>query len=177
MTKAHKIYVVIGRSGEYSDRSEWPVCWRHTMEDAQAMVDVLTQQASQYQAWSRREVDGNSGRYSDEDNHIKSTMLDSYFSHDYHGTDYSVWAISDDPADDVVSRSLRGDGHILKDKMCMYPACKEDGHRIWDNGPQTFLCDKHYKGAEEWFFHNKKHALYAIDVEEYFKAKDIDQYE
>jgi len=36
-----KVYVVIGTTGEYSDRNEWPVCAYLSEKDAQARVGEL----------------------------------------------------------------------------------------------------------------------------------------
>ncbi len=39
------IYLVIGRTGEYSDRSEWTVCWFPTREEAEAHRDLCQRES------------------------------------------------------------------------------------------------------------------------------------
>jgi hypothetical protein len=88
-----KIYVVVGRTGEYSDRSEWPVCWRESLADADAFVAKLEAEAVAFKKWE----DENPGEYMDADRR-KSAMTDPMFACDYTGTTYYVWTVERDPA-------------------------------------------------------------------------------
>ena len=85
-----KIYVVIGKTGEYSDRSEWPVCWRDSLEDAQAVVAKLDAEAAEFKRFEDSE-EGMSN-YAEQDKR-KAAMTDPSFSCDYTGTTYHVWAV------------------------------------------------------------------------------------
>ena len=89
--KAHKIYVVIGRTGEYSDSREWPVMWRHTLADAEACVAQLNEEARAFMA--------RHGKYApwEAEQEFRKTALDPQASFDYTGTSYHVWAVLDDP--------------------------------------------------------------------------------
>jgi hypothetical protein len=89
-----KIYLVIGRTGEYSDRSEWPVCWRESLSDAEQIVAKLNAEAAAFKEW-----DDDAERYSGdaERNERMKAMTDPSFSCDYTGTTYSTWAVEREP--------------------------------------------------------------------------------
>lgn len=75
-------YVVIGTTGEYSDRSEWPVAVVASEQAAESYITALDQQ---YQRMPRR-WHGRSWEYQDE---IRAHMsLDPKFHCDYTGTSY-----------------------------------------------------------------------------------------
>ena len=38
---SHELWIVEGRSGQYSDRQTWPVCWFDTEEAAEAHAKTL----------------------------------------------------------------------------------------------------------------------------------------
>lgn len=48
----HSIYIVLGRTGSI----EWHVCWRHTLDEAIAMVNILTDAVNLYEqlGWPSR---------------------------------------------------------------------------------------------------------------------------
>ena len=85
--KAHAIFVVVGSTGEYSDHTEWPVCWRHTAEDARAVAEKLEAEADEFQRY-RGEEDYDARR---------AGMLDAGFQDSYTSTRYTVWTVLDDP--------------------------------------------------------------------------------
>jgi hypothetical protein len=57
------IYIVMGTSGEYSDRDEWPVCAYSDKERAQQHVVDASNRARVLSQW--RDADGKPWRYSD----------------------------------------------------------------------------------------------------------------
>jgi len=89
-----KIYVVIGATGEYSDKSEWPVCWRSTLAEAELVVQVCNREAAEYKRWD----DAHYGAVEWDEKQAKlAKMFDPYFVCDYTGTTYHVWTIEEDP--------------------------------------------------------------------------------
>ena len=80
MSDASTIYLVTGTCGEYSDRSEWYVCWYPTLAEAEAHVALCRAQVSEL---------GEEGRY-DYDKQKKIMTADPYFQSDYTGTEYAV---------------------------------------------------------------------------------------
>ncbi len=94
---AVKIYVVIGRTGEYSDRAEWPVCWRATLAEAEQVIAVCNKQAREYKRWADSPEGDTYGR---EGELRRAAVLDPSFACDYTGTTYSVWSICEDPRED-----------------------------------------------------------------------------
>lgn len=56
------IYVVIGVTGEYDTKAEWPVCWTADIRQARSIVERLNEEADfQYRqtqrAWERKDYD------------------------------------------------------------------------------------------------------------------------
>ncbi len=94
-----KIYVIIGRTGEYSDMNEWPVCWRSSLAEAEAVIAELQKQADEYKRWADADDDGD--HYGKAGEQRRAAMLDPSFSCDYTGTTYHVWAVCEDPREDV----------------------------------------------------------------------------
>lgn len=95
------IYVIIGSTGEYSDRSEWPVCWRTAKEDAQQVVEVCSTQAKAWEAFrdSPEGIEQGFSRYHSIDAEHLSKMFDKQFRCDYTGTSYYIWEVPDDPTE------------------------------------------------------------------------------
>jgi hypothetical protein len=186
--ESHKIYVIIGSCGAYSDHSEWPVTWRPTLKEAEDIVKILTEQADAFDSLShvkRREANELFPEYE-----LQQTMLDQSFS-SYYRTTYRIWAISDDFRTDHTTYSKRHDiidelikaGEInqdpgiasyLKEKICLFDGCHEDGYRLWHGGPCIYLCKNHYDGSRAWFEQFKRHPINEIDTIEYVSGKVID---
>jgi hypothetical protein len=95
-----KLYVVIGSSGEYSDHSEWPVCWRSTIEEAQLVVEQCQREAEAFQRWHNAEMVPDWS----EEQRRKAAMLDQSFTHGYTGTRYYVWTIPEDPREGMTQK-------------------------------------------------------------------------
>lgn len=75
------IFLVVGTCGEYSDRSEWDVCWFPTKEQAEAYAQKC------------READAGLGSDRYDSDTVAASMirrLDPAWSTDYTGTQYSV---------------------------------------------------------------------------------------
>lgn len=91
-TSAHTLWVVYGTTGEYSDHSEWFVCWQPTQEMAEKMCTAFQEQADEFKAkFDKHE------RHSDAAIGWRATMLDPWFHMYYTGTDYHVAPMHDDP--------------------------------------------------------------------------------
>lgn len=75
-------WVIMGTTGEYSDRSEWSVAVVYSVKDAESYIAALSkQQQSIPQEWRQ-----NSWDYEAQ---IQERMtLDPYYSEDYTGTSY-----------------------------------------------------------------------------------------
>lgn len=78
----NEVFIVLGRTGEYSDRTEWTVCAFLTEEEAKAEVEFLTAK--------RMEVCGPGYLDWDARNGIEEKMrvFDPSFSEDYTGTSW-----------------------------------------------------------------------------------------
>lgn len=63
MTSVRMIYVVVGETGEYSDRTEWLVAAFDTEEAAKARVIKATDRARELEQWT--DLDDQPCRYSD----------------------------------------------------------------------------------------------------------------
>jgi hypothetical protein len=109
MAVSGKIYVIVGRTGEYSDASEWPVCWRGTLAEAEAVIAVLQQQADDFKKWED-DPENQGHAYSKEGESRRAAMLDPSFACDYTGTTYCVWAVQDDPRATTTNNSEAGEG-------------------------------------------------------------------
>jgi len=75
------IFLVVGTCGEYSDRSEWHVCWFPTKEQAKSYAQKC------------RDADTKLGPNRYDSNTVAASMirrLDPSWSTDYTGTQYSV---------------------------------------------------------------------------------------
>jgi hypothetical protein len=83
-----KAYVVMGRTGEYSDRSEWAVCAYTKEDDAKAHMAKAQEYSDAWKAFkdTQEYVDLN---WNEANERIKSANpMDPEFSCDYTGTDY-----------------------------------------------------------------------------------------
>jgi hypothetical protein len=84
------IYVVIGSTGEYSDRSEWPVRAYRNEAAAQAEVLRLGEAASAF--YAKWEPNGyGPERHKAEDAH--RATFDPSFRCDYTGTSYYLYSV------------------------------------------------------------------------------------
>jgi hypothetical protein len=84
-----KIYVVIGQTGEYSDRSEWVVAAYRSEEDAKAHVVAATANADAWHAFAQS-CEGMDMEWSEQNERKKSANpLDPFFECDYTGTRYT----------------------------------------------------------------------------------------
>lgn len=81
------IYIVMGKTGEYSDRSEWPVVAYPSYSEAQTHVTLATEQARLIE--SKRE---NDWEYIDEDQTEKN-IYDPKMRMDYNGTRYYIMEV------------------------------------------------------------------------------------
>ncbi len=99
-----KIYVIVGRTGEYSDMSEWPVCWRGSLAEAEAVIVELQRQADAYVEWKNSD-EGTMEHHGSEGEARRAAMLDPSFASDYTGTTYHVWAVCEDPREDVAAEA------------------------------------------------------------------------
>jgi hypothetical protein len=79
------IFLVTGQCGEYSDRSEWIVCWFPTEAEAVAYAELCR---SQYLALT--EDDKHELRWQDPNTFRSKVAADPYFTTDYTGTTYDV---------------------------------------------------------------------------------------
>lgn len=102
-----KIYIVIGHTGEYSDASEWPVCWRPSLAEAEQVVALCNAEAAQFKRW----MDSDDGSYGGKTwEEYRSRMFDPSCSVDYTGTSYHVWTVCEDPSEDRPQRPAPGAG-------------------------------------------------------------------
>jgi osmotically-inducible protein OsmY len=76
-----KIYVVMGSTGEYSDRSEWPVVAFRDEEEARKRVENATRRAKELEATKPRD-------YRRITEHFKQNEFDPDMRNDYTGTAY-----------------------------------------------------------------------------------------
>lgn len=77
------VFVVMGTTGEYSDRSEWPVCWFDTEAGAQDYAVSLKAEGDALPA--KPPFYGSKGQF----NHPN----DPDYVRDYTGTDYYVMTV------------------------------------------------------------------------------------
>lgn len=88
---SHDLWIVQGSSGEYSDRTEWPVCWFATEEEAVRYARLLEGADESLGA------DRDDWRKRDE---VKARMAragDPNWRSDYTGTRYSVYSVPAGP--------------------------------------------------------------------------------
>lgn len=77
-----KLYIVMGTTGEYSDRIEWPVAAYEDTEEAEKHVDAATRRSKELMGQRK-------GNYYDE--HPKEfNIYDPGGQIDYTGTDYYI---------------------------------------------------------------------------------------
>jgi hypothetical protein len=79
MAKKITIYVVFGRTGEYSDAQEWTVCAFRNEEKAKELVENATRRAKEIEV----------SRPSDYHNPIGGNEYDPHMLMDYTGTTYT----------------------------------------------------------------------------------------
>lgn len=95
------IYIIIGTCGEYSDRSEWIVCWCATEAEATTYVDACRAEDRALEGDARDEARWGSG---------KPSMLDKYWQTSYTGTEYRVEAVERGVAPATTPPAGRADG-------------------------------------------------------------------
>lgn len=78
------IYVVFGVTGEYSDRSEWPVCWYESRPEAEAHAKAARRYALEIAASDDYDLRFKEG----------ANPFDPHMRIYYTGTDYSVAEVS-----------------------------------------------------------------------------------
>lgn len=88
------VFVVMGTTGEYSDRDEWAVYWFTT--EAAAMDYAARARIFANELLAR-------GRY-DADGKLRRSDLDPHFCMDYNGTDYFVVAVESGDAHGATER-------------------------------------------------------------------------
>lgn len=109
MTVPHHIYVIVGQSGSHEDYVSWPVCWRHSHEDALATVHQLNAQAVEILA-RIEEIQKSAADSPSLRSPIICTfaaaldivrreieVADHQFVTVFDGTTYYCWIIADDP--------------------------------------------------------------------------------
>ena len=84
MTERVLLFVVMGTTGEYSDRSEWPVAVVETKPQAEEFVAALTKQ---YQSLP------GANQYHEHEARTAAMTLDPNFSEDYTGTTYFIYDV------------------------------------------------------------------------------------
>jgi hypothetical protein len=84
------IYIVMGKTGEYSDRSEWPVVAYPSYSEAQNHVLLATEQARLIESKREHQYDYISD---DEDNNDEKNPYDPKMKIDYNGTRYYVMEV------------------------------------------------------------------------------------
>ena len=83
-----KIYIVFGKTGEYSDRTEWPVV-AYTQEiDAQSHVAAATAKAREIKAAIDTYDDDDYDGYAEE--MCKTNQFDSRMQYSYTGASYHI---------------------------------------------------------------------------------------
>ena len=80
------IYVVMGRTGEYSDRSEWGVVAFKNEEAAKQHVEKATHRAKELEATKP-------SQWEDLQAHLKKNEFDPNMELDYTGTSYYYMAV------------------------------------------------------------------------------------
>ncbi|MBA3843621.1 MAG: hypothetical protein H0X39_13600 [Actinobacteria bacterium] len=88
---AHVIWIIVGQCGEYSDHTQWNVCWRQTEAEALAVVAVLNGEAVD----AKIEYDATDYDWTTADKRAK-TMADPFYQNDYTETKYHCEALADD---------------------------------------------------------------------------------
>jgi hypothetical protein len=88
-----KIYVVMGVTGEYSDRNEWPVCAFSDEKMAQERVEKATFRAAEIriQKDAGRAAGGN--WYEAEKALLQTNEFDPDMEMDYTGTSYFLYTV------------------------------------------------------------------------------------
>ena len=86
MSKKNEIYVVFGSCGEYSDHTEWPICYLNKEEDAKEYVRLCTEIGNKIRAETKEHFP----YWTPEAN---PHPLDPYFRWDYSGFNYSYYLV------------------------------------------------------------------------------------
>lgn len=90
-----KIFVVMGTTGEYSDRSEWPVAAVETEDEAKQYIAALERQYQNIPPSMKQD------RWKNRDK-VKALMtLDPSFDEDYTGTSYFMCEVPFVPSADL----------------------------------------------------------------------------
>lgn len=104
----HLIYIVVASCGEYSDHSEWFVCWRTTREEATEVARTCAEQAFgvlmcfwnrkglRYWEWKAPGEPSNAAWGTMKT--VIDTLLDRQQQGHTEGLRYDVFSIADDPA-------------------------------------------------------------------------------
>lgn len=95
-----RLWIVYGSSGEYSDRTEWPVCWRGSEAEAVEVARILNEQADQYLALLGNRSAPETARAQS----MRLAMLDPAVNHRRFGYDllsYDVVSVPEDISDSV----------------------------------------------------------------------------
>lgn len=82
------IYIVFGKTGEYSDRSEWLVAAYTEEADAKLHVEKATEYANAWHAFSKSDEFMDLEWVDRQDREKAANPMDSAFSCDYTGTQY-----------------------------------------------------------------------------------------
>lgn len=83
-----KVFVVFGKTGEYSDRSEWPVCAYSSEDDAKTHVTKAQEYSDAWRARTQQD-DWLDIDFEEQERALKAANpMDPCFSSDYIGTEY-----------------------------------------------------------------------------------------
>jgi len=89
-----KIWVVMGGSGEYSDRREWPVRAYTDMAEVQRQILLLTGKGNELSAERDRLRDEVSDRWWDfPSEEMRKTLPDPFIEFDYTGVSYFYYEV------------------------------------------------------------------------------------
>lgn len=84
------VWIVMGTTGEYSDREDWPVKGFRSLEKARSFADLAKKQGQELVSKST----GYKGMISEFEG--KRTECDPNFRADYTGTDYFIYEVEID---------------------------------------------------------------------------------
>lgn len=96
-----KIYVVMGTCGEYSDRTEWPVCAFVSEDLARELGEKATKRAAEVSAAHDAEP-----YYVDEQEYAKKNEYDPGMNFNYTGTTYYLMPV--ELRKSVIPKTYRG---------------------------------------------------------------------
>ncbi len=97
------IHVVMGTCGEYSDRSEWPVCWYVAQQAAQEHVHLAHRRAREIAAMIEK---AGLDRFQVHDDPQYKNEFDPDMKTDYTGTDYFIYNVTEGTLPDT-ARGLK----------------------------------------------------------------------